>query len=146
MVLREQDKHFIASLYIALGVVFTWKGLWDGFYEIPYIASPWVFLFLGFAMLTISGVIFNEFDPFGGVEKAVQQVMRGMQAHRDKENFTLQYIDQAQKQKVTIPGSWLKKIEKGTLVIVPPQQKKEVFVPLHRISEVYYKGKLQWRL
>ena len=160
MVLREQDKHFLSSLYIAIAVIFTWKGIWDGLYEIPFLGdlscppilgnlescTPLVFLFLGFAMLTISGAIFKEFDPLGGIQKAVYKTLHSVQAHHDKKNFEFQYYDKAQKKSVKIPAKWVKKIEKGALVVVSPQQKQEIFIPLHRVTEVLYKGKRYWRL
>lgn len=145
MVLREQDKHFLSSLYIAIAVIFTWKGIWDGIYEIPY-TNPFVFLFLGFAMLTFSGAIFKEFDPLGGIQKAVQKTLHSVQVHHDKKNFEFKYYDKAQKKDVKIPAKWVKKIEKGALVAVPPHQKQELFIPMHRVTEVLYKGKQYWRL
>ena len=146
MVLREQDKHFLSSLYIAIAVIFTWKGIWEGIYNLPYIAHPFVFLFLGFAMLTLSGAIFKEFDPLGGIQKAVYKTLHSVQAHHDKKNFEFQYYDKAQKKSVRIPAKWVKKIEKGALVVVPPHKKEELFIPMHRVTEVLYKGKQYWRL
>lgn len=159
MVLREQDKHFLSSLYIAIAIIFTWKGIWDGLYEIPFLGdlscpsviqlescTPLVFLFLGFAMLTISGAIFKEFDPLGGIQKAVNKTLHSVTTHQDKKNFQFRYYDKAQKKYVAIPASWVKKIEKGALVVVSPQQKQEMFIPIHRVAEVLYKGKSYWRL
>ena len=146
MVLREEDKHFLSSLYAAVAVVFTWKGAWDGIYLIPYISDPYVFLFLGFAILTLSGLIFKEFDPLGGIQNAVNKTMHSINVHHDKKNFQFKYYDKEQKKYVTIPATWLKKIEKGTLVVMPPKQKQELFIPVHRVTEVQYKGKRYWRL
>lgn len=159
MVLREQDKHFLSSLYIAIAIIFTWKGIWGGLYEIPFLGklncpsfigletcTPLVFLFLGFAMLTISGAIFKEFDPLGGIQKAVNKTLHSVNSHHDKKNFQFKYYDKEQKKYATIPATWVKKIEKGALVVVSPQQKQEVFIPIHRITEVLYKGKSYWRL
>src|SRR3989344_5995610 len=150
--LHEQDKHFLSSLYIAIAVILTWKGLWSCIYEIPFIANlecnilgpycgSFVFLFLGFSMLTLSGAIFKEFDPLGGIQKAVNKTLHSVQAHHDKKNFEFKYYDKAQKKDVKIPAPWVKKIEKGALVVVPPHQKQELFIPVHRVTEVLYKGK-----
>jgi len=153
MVLREQDKHFLASLYIAVGVVFTWKGLWDGSYAvfgffpvIPEASIPWILLFLGFSMLTVSSLIFNEFDPLGGIKRGVTKTLHSLQARQDKKNFSLHYYDEAQKKEQSIPASLIKKIEKDALVVVMPHEKKELFIPLHRIKEIRYKGERYWRL
>ena len=159
MVLREQDKHFLSSLYIAIAIIFTWKGIWGGLYEVPFLGdlscpsfigletcTPLVFLFLGFAMLTISGAIFKEFDPLGGIQKAVNKTFHSVTTHHDKKNFQFKYYDKSQKKYVIIPALWVKKTEKGALVAVPPQQKQEIFIPMHRITEILYKGKSYWRL
>src|SRR3990167_6777661 len=130
MVLREQDKHFLSSLYIAIAIIFTWKGIWDGLYEIPFLGqlscpsfisletyTPLVFLFIGFAMLTLSGAIFKEFDPLGGIQKAVNTTLHSIHIHHDKKNFQFQYYDKTQKKYIRIPAPWVKKIEKGALVV-----------------------------
>lgn len=158
MVLREQDKHFLSSLYIAIAVIFTWKGIWDGLYEVPFLGdlscpgnisletcTPLVFLFLGFAMLTISGAIFKEFDPLGGIQKTVNKTIHSVTAHHDKKNFQFKYYDKSQKKFLTIPADHVKKIEKGALVVVPPHHKQEIFIPIHRLTEILYKGKRYWR-
>ncbi len=150
MVLREEDKHFLSSLYIAVAIIFTWKGIWEGIYKInlhlPEPAYPFVFFFLGFAMLILSGAIFKEFDPLGGIQKAVYTTLHTIQMHHDKKNFQFKYYDKEQKKYVIIPATWVKKIEKGALVAVPPHQKQELFIPIHRVKEVLYKGKRYWRL
>ncbi len=159
MFLREQDKHFLSSLYIAVAVIFTWKGIWDGLYEIPFLGSldcpaiinlesctPLVFLFIGFAMLTFSGLIFKEFDPLGGIQKTVSKILHDIQVHPEKKHFRIRYYDKTQKKTITIPAEWIKKIEKNALTVVPPGKKQEIFVPLHRVTEVLYNGKRYWRL
>ena len=129
MALREQDKHFLSSLYIAVAIIFTWKGIWEGIYEIPFIGSlscpesvvnifgledcsSLVFFFMGFAMLIFSGAIFKEFDPLGGIQKAVYKTLHSIQVHHDKKNFEFKYYDKTQKKEITIPALWVKKIEK----------------------------------
>ena len=150
MVLREEDRHFLSSLYIAVAIIFAWKGIWEGIYQIPLpyipeVAYSFIFFFLGFAMLTLSGAIFKEFDPLGGIQKAVYKTLHNIQIHQDKKNFQFRYYDKTQKRHLTIPASWVKKIEKDALVAVPPHQKQEVFIPIHRVTEVLYKGKRYWR-
>lgn len=144
MVLREQDKHFLWALYMAAAIVFTWKGLWTGIYEIPVLGDPFIFLFIGFAMLTLSGMVFREFDPLGGVEKGVNKTMQFVQSHPQKEEFVLIYRDKAQKKNVSVSASSLKGIEPETLIIQGTQE--EIFIPIHRVTEVRRQGKIFWRL
>lgn len=146
MKLREQDKHFLASLYAAIAIIFAWKGLWEGIYSIPYIGDPLVFLFIGFAMLTFSGLIFKEFDPLGNIQKASLNAIRSVNNHKDKKNFTIKYYDKVRKKKVSIPAEKIRKIERGALIITHPDKREEVFVPLKRVTEILYKGKKYWRL
>ena len=79
--LREQDKHFLWSLLAAMGIIFVWKGLWEGLYEIPYLGDPWVALFVGLTMLTLSGLIFREFDPLGSLDKSVNKITTHVKNH-----------------------------------------------------------------
>ena len=150
MMLREQDRHFLVSIYSGITIIFIWKGLWEGLYKIPFVPEafldPWVFLFLGFAMLTFSKVIFKEFDPLGGVEKAVNKVMHYVQHHPNREDFEIHYRDEEQKKKYALKGAHLRGVERGTLVLKHHQKQEEVFVPTHRVTEVFYKGKVYWRL
>lgn len=145
MVLREQDKHFLWALYMAVGIILTWKGLGDGIYELPpVINDPFIFLFIGFTMLTISGVVFHQFDPLGGVEKAAHKVMQFVQAHPQKKEFTIVYRDKAQKKNVPVTAERLLKVEEGALVIQGEQE--ELFIPIHRVTHILYQGKHYWRL
>jgi len=145
VVLREQDKHFLSSLYAAIAVIFAWKGIWEGIYEIPY-SDPFIFLFIGFAMLTLSGAIFKEFDPLGGVEKAVNKTMRSIFRHPEKEKFKLHYYDKNLHKNIVIDAKRIKDVEKDAIIVMQEDGKGEIFIPFHRIKSVYYKGKEYWRL
>ncbi|MEW5897005.1 MAG: RNA repair domain-containing protein [Nanoarchaeota archaeon] len=145
-ILREQDKHFLWSLYAAISLIFIWRGLWSGIYKIPYIGDPWVALFIGFAILTFSGIIFKEFDPLGGVEKAVNQEMQNIQKHPNKKHFTIKYHDKEQKKHINIDASLLKGVEKKALIVKHSTKQQEMFIPFHRITEIEYKGKTYWKL
>lgn len=154
MVFREQDKHFLWSIFAGAGVILAWRGIWEGllYYVpeeilgLPYLADPWVFLFIGLAMLTFSGMIFKEFDPLGGVEKSVQKVIHFVHNAPNKNEFTIKYHDKEQKKDLLFKADELKHIEKNTLVIEQPNSSQELFVPLHRVTEVIRNGKVYWRL
>lgn len=143
MVLREQDKHFIWSILAATGLIFVWKGLWEGLYEIPYIGDSWVALFIGFALLTFSGLIFKEFDPLGSLETSISKIVHHVRTHPKKHEFCIKYYDKIRKKDVVIRAGDIRKVEKGSLIIKGQQ---EIFIPTHRIKEVSYKGKTYWRL
>ncbi|MBU0457356.1 MAG: hypothetical protein ABH824_04960 [Nanoarchaeota archaeon] len=146
MKLREQDKHFLWSLYAAVSIIFIWKGIWEGIYKIPYIGNPWVFLFIGFTMLTFSGIIFKEFDPLGGMEKAIGKKILSFRDHPDKKHFKIKYYDKKMKKDIVISADMLKSVEKKFLVFKHSKKQQEVFIPFDRLKEVEYKGKTDWRL
>jgi uncharacterized protein (UPF0248 family) len=153
MVLREQDKHFLWSIIAAVGVILAWRGIWEGMYYIleeifnlPFLADPWVFLFIGFAMLTFSGIIFKEFDPLGGIEKSTQRMIHFVHSHPKKDDFEIKYLDKSLKKEHIFRADKLKHIEKSALVTEHPKGKQELFIPMHRVTEVVYKGKTYWRL
>ena len=144
--LREQDKHFLWSLYAAIAVIFTWKGLWEGLYKLPYIGDPFIFLSIGLFMLTLSGVIFKEFDPLGGVEKTVNKILHFVYNHPGRRDFSIMYKDKAGKKDVVVNADRLRGFEKGALVMEHERRKEEFFLPVHRVTEILYKGKTYWRL
>lgn len=152
MVLREQDKHFLWSLFVAVSVILMWKGIWEGMYEIPtqlgypQFSDPFVFLFLGFVMLTFSGIIFKEFDPLGSLDKSANRMMQYIHNHPHKHEFTIKYYDKSQKKEFLINAERLKHIEKGTLVIEHPNGRQELFIPLSRVTEVQRQGKPYWKM
>ncbi|MFA6461906.1 MAG: RNA repair domain-containing protein [Candidatus Woesearchaeota archaeon] len=146
MILREQDKHFLWSLTAALGVILVWKGLWEGWYEIPAIGNEWVALFVGFAILTFSGIIFKEFDPLGSLDKSTNRVAHFITGHPHKNLFEIHYHDKILKKDVIVRAERIKHVERGSLVVEHENNGQEVFIPLHRINEVMYKGKTYWRL
>ncbi len=145
--MREQDKHFLWSIYAAMAIVFIWRGLWESLYEIPLIGNnPFALFAIGFAMLTLSGVIFKEFDPLGGIEKSINKTLHLVQTHPHKDDFVIKYKDKNQKKEVTIHASRLRSIERGALVVQHHQRKEELFVPTYRVTEILYKGKTYWKL
>lgn len=146
MKIREQDKHFLWSLFAAIGVIFVWKGLWEGIYEIPYIGDPWVALFIGLTMLTFSGLIFREFDPLGGVEKSVKSTVEKIKKHPKKEDFLLKYYDKSTKKEMAVNAKDFKRMEENMLIFKHKTKKQEVFIPLQRITEIIHNGNTYWRL
>ena len=145
VVLREQDKHFLWSLLAAFGVIFVWKGLWEGLYEIPYISNPWVALFIGFAMLTLSGMIFREFDPLGSIDKSITKTLQYITNHPRRHEFEIGYTDKFKKNPIRVNAGKIRHFEKGSLVI-NDKNNQEVFIPAHRVVEVLHKGETYLRI
>ena len=142
--LRESDRHFLFSLLIGIGVIFCWRGVWEGSMEIPVLDNVWVALFLGLIILTFSGIIFKEFDPFGGLEKSTLRIMHAIHHHPQRKKFTIFYHDRFKKKNIGMKASSIHNIEKN--VISFRIQGKEVFIPVHRVRELQKSGKIIWRL
>lgn len=151
MILREQDKHFLWSLFVALSVILVWKGIWEGMYELlewgglGYLADPFVFLFIGFIILTFSGIIFREFDPLDGMDKAANRIMHHIHNHSRRHEFKIKYYDRNQKKHFGIKGDALRQVERGTLIVEHENGRQEDFIPIHRVEEVLHKGKSYWK-
>ena len=147
MILREQDKHFLWSLFVAIGVIFVWKGLWEGLYEIPYLGDSWVALSLGLSMLTFSGLIFKEFDPLGNLDKSIKKMLRIVVSHPHRQQFKLKYHDEHLKKDILINASEIASIEKQSIILKRGKGvKQEFFIPGHRVTEIVHQGKTFWRL
>ncbi|MBI4453170.1 DUF504 domain-containing protein [Candidatus Woesearchaeota archaeon] len=144
MPMRESDKHFLWSLYYAVGIILIWKGIWEGIGSLPLLELPFVSLFVGLVMLTFSGLLMREFDPLGGLEKGVQNMLHGIHHHPQKEEFTISYFDNKKNKEVKIEAHKLKLIEKNVLSF--HDKGKEVFIPMHRVRRIHRKGKEVWRL
>jgi len=146
MVMREQDRHFLWSLYFGVGVIFVWKGIWESFYEIPYIDNPWVLLFIGLTMLTLSGIIFKEYDPLGNIDKSVAKMISFVHHHPHKEEFKIIYHDKEKKKDMVIGADKVRQVEKKYFVVKKEGEQKEGFIPSHRLVEIKHKDKTYWRL
>jgi uncharacterized protein (UPF0248 family) len=131
-------------MFVATGVILFWKGLWEGVGSLPVLDNAWVDLFVGAVMLTLSGVIFSEFDPLGGIEKGALKTMNFVHQHPMKHEFLIKYFDSIKKKVVELEARHIKHIEKN--VIVVHKGGKESFIPIHRVRSVHRKGELIWKL
>ena len=144
MVATEDLKKYFWYVFGTIGVVFFWAGVWDGLGNIhPIIANPWLSLGLGIILLGLSGIIFKDANPLWEVEKPVKTQAKKVYRHPQKHEFHFKYEDHLKKKELTIPAGKLQRIEKEFLVFL--DQGKEVFVPLHRVTEILHKGKTHWK-
>ena len=142
--LREQDKHFLWSIFGATGIILFWKGIWEGIGGLPYIEEPWVSLFIGLSMLTFSGLIFKEFDPLGSLEKSTLKILHQIHNHPQKHQFHLKYHDKLKNKDILIKGNQIRHIEKNH-IIIEHQNGQEFFLPIPRIKEILHQNKTYWK-
>ena len=139
----EDFKKYFWYLFGTLGVVFFWAGVWDGLGQLPIIKIPWLSLVLGITMLSLSGILLKGANPLWEPEKPVSAEAKKVHRHPRKHEFHFRYEDHVQKKEMTIHAGKLSRIEKEFLVFV--DKGKEVFIPLHRVTEILHKGKTHWK-
>ncbi len=142
--MRERDKHFLLALLSATGIILFWRGIWEGVGALPLLESPWVSLFVGALILTMSGILFSEFDPLGGIERSTMKVLHMMRNHPDRHEFSIKYLDNARKKVTELSAKSMRHIERNNIIF--HQKGREVFIPVHRIRSVHRKGKVIWKL
>lgn len=143
--LRETDKHFLVSMFVVTGVILFWKGIWEGPGYLPVLNNPWVDLFIGAVILTVSGMIFSsEYDPLGGLEKGALKMINSVHNHPQKHEFSIKYFDNKKNAVIELQAKGIKQIEKNMIIF--HDKEKEIFIPVHRLRSVHRGGKTIWKL
>lgn len=144
MLTAEDLKKYFWYVFGLIGVVFFWAGVWDGLGRIhPLVSNPFVSLVIGITMLGLSGVIFKDANPLWEIEKPVKSEARKVHQHPLKHEFHFKYQDRVKNKELLLHAAKLKRIEKDFLVFF--DKGKEVFIPLHRVTEILHKGKTHWK-
>ncbi|MBS3112852.1 DUF504 domain-containing protein [Candidatus Woesearchaeota archaeon] len=143
--ISEHDKHYVQALIVLTGAIFFWRGIWDVGYLIPYLENPFVSMFIGLTILTLSGAIFTEFDPFSSKMHHTLELLNNLLSYKHLKNkkYTINYFDEYKKQMISIPHHNISKLEHQTLVI--RKKDKEEFIPVHRIREIREGDKIIWK-
>ena len=144
MEMKQLMRKYFWALFGAIGMIAFWAGIWEGVGYLPYLENPWISLVIGLTMLISSGYLFKEFDPIEEMEVAATKVLHMVKKHPSKHEFSITYSDKISGKRHNISGSSLKDIEKNVLVLAKKGE-KEIFVPLHRITEVFRKNKSFWK-
>lgn len=139
----EDVKKYFWYLFGTIGVVFFWAGVYDGLGYLPIIEKPLVSLIVGIAMLSLSGVLLKGANPLWEPEKPVKTAAKKVHRHPQKHEFHFKYEDKVKNKDILIHAHKLQRIEKEFLVFL--DQGKEVFVPMHRVTEIMHKGKTHWK-
>lgn len=143
MVAEEDIKKYFWYIFGIIGVVFFWAGTWDGVGNIGPLQNPLYIFVVGVVLLGLSRVILKDANPLWEIEKPVKSEAKKVHRHPQKNEFHFKYEDHVKKKELTIHAGKLKRIEKEFLVFL--DQGKEVFVPLHRVTEILHKGKTHWK-
>ncbi len=139
MITSEELKRYLWYFFGVLGVVFFWAGVWDGLGNISFLQNPLFSLMVGIAMLLIGGLV-RKADKVKKQELVARGVLHHVHIHPQKQEFHIKYHDKIKKKDVLFRADKLDRIEKGFLVFVE-KGKEEIFVPIHRVTEVLHRGK-----
>lgn len=143
LTLSQTDKRYLSALIVIMGIILFWRGLWDALYFIPIIENPFVSLFLGLLIMTLSGVIFQEFDPLRReVEKSIELLNEVVSRKHAKDKYEVVYFDEILGRTRSVGHHLIKKME-HTFVVVEDKG-KEFFIPVHRIRKIKQNNKVIW--
>ena len=141
--ITSTDKQYLAALVVIIGIVIFWRGIWDTLYLIPIVENPFVSLFIGLLIITLSGVIFKEFDPLSRKTAKTMEILNEMVSRKGKKDgYEILYLDEKKKSALPVSNSKIKKMEHNFLVI--EEKDRELFIPVHRIQKIKQDGKTIW--
>jgi len=139
MLSREEGQRYLWYFFGVLGVVLFWAGVWDGVGNLGFLENPLFSLIAGIILLFVGGII-RKTDQVNQQELAAHNLLRQVHRHPQKRDFHLKYFDKLRKQEVLVGGEQLHHLEKGFLVLLE-KGGKELFIPIHRVTEVLHQGK-----
>jgi len=102
-----------------------------------------VSFFLGLLILTLTGYIYREFDPFGQRTSKILKLLHNVSTAKKEEGYAVHYYDELSKQHHRIEPENIKRIEHNTIIL--EKNGKEFFVPIHRISRIHKKNEVVWK-
>lgn len=143
MALTENDKQFLLSLLYAGAIILFWRGIWVIADFTPVLKNGFVSFFLGLLVLTLTGYIYKEFDPFGQKTSKILRLLHNVAAAKKEEGYAIEYHDAIGKHDHKIPNSSIKRVEHNFLVV--EQNGHELFIPVHRINKVHKKSEVVWQ-
>ena len=139
MISLEEIKKYFWYLFGVMGIVFFWSGTWDGLGNLWLLQNPIISFIVGIILLGLSGVIFKEANPLWEIENPVKTQAKKVHHHPQKHEFHFKYEDHVKNKELLLHAQNLQRIEKEFLVFL--DKGKEIFVPLHRVTEILHKGK-----
>ncbi|MBR9683786.1 DUF504 domain-containing protein [Candidatus Woesearchaeota archaeon] len=142
MVSRHKIKRYFWNAFGVMGMVLFWAGIWDGLGNLGFLVNPVFSLITGVSILFFASLIFKKVDFFKKTKKSIGELLDAVHHHKNKSEFTIKYHDKIKKKHHLLSAARIKKIEKSFLIL--KEKNKEIFIPMHRIKEILYKGKV-WK-
>jgi len=143
MQLSDSDKHFLVSLLYASGIIMFWRGIWGIADITPLLDNVFVSFFIGLLVLTLTGIIYREFDPLeqklGRISRLLEHIVSEKKAHE----YDIHYYDEILNKQQKVNAIHFRRMEYSYLVI--KKHEKEFFIPVQRVVQVCQKGKSIWK-
>jgi len=140
----DEDKAYLLILVYLFGIVFLWRGVWEASDRLPLIKNPWVSLFVGLLILTLTGYIFKEFDPLAQKMSRLTKSLHNIVGEIGRGASTeLHYYDSLKKKHMQLKTHNIKRVENNFVVF--EEDGKEHFLPIHRITKIHHKGKIVYQ-
>ncbi len=142
--LREEDRQFLYSLLYATGIILFWRGVWEVSYELPLLRNVYFALFVGLFILTITGYMYREFDPFSRRLHKIGRLLHDVVSLSKRGvPHEIYYYDEVGKHHHKILPHKIKKIEHDFIIF--EEKGHEVFIPVHRITRIHKGKEVIWK-
>ncbi|VVB81798.1 Uncharacterised protein [uncultured archaeon] len=142
--LREEDIQFLYSLLYATGIILFWRGIWGIADFTPLLKNVYFCFFVGLLILTLTGYMYKEFDPFSQRYRKIQKLIHNVVSlTRQGQPHEIYYYDEVGKHDHKLLPGKIKRIEHDYIVI--DEKGHEQFIPMHRISRVHKGKQVIWK-
>lgn len=137
--LRDEDKKYLYALLYATGIILFWRGIWEVSYEIPLLENVYFVLFVGLFILTITGLIYREFDVLGQRTFNLSKLFDDIIIEKARGNYyEIFWFDEFKGHEHKIHSKYIRKVEMEFLVL--EFEGHDAFIPLSRVIRIT-KGK-----
>jgi len=142
--LRDEDRQFLWTLFYATGIILFWRGVWEISYELPLLKNVYFCFFVGLLILTLTGYMYKEFDPFTQKGHRITRLLREIVSlHKRGKMHEIFYFDDVGGHEHRLNPSKIIKIETDYLTY--NEKGHEVFVPLHRVLRIHKGKEMIWK-
>lgn len=143
--IREEDKLYLHSLFYGIGVILFWRAIWEVSSVLPLLKNSFFTLFVGLAVLTLTGYIFHEFDPLSKKMHSIGKNLNDAVNRAEKgEKLIVHYLDKTARQEYAVDAAAIKRIEHDIFVYI--HKGREYFVPTNRVTSIHKGKKIVWKL
>ncbi len=143
--IREEDKLYLHSLFYGIGVILFWRAIWEVSSVMPLLKNSFFTLFVGLAVLTLTGYIFHEFDPLSRKMHSIGKNLNyAVNRAEHGEKIVVYYHDKTARREYPVDAASIKRVEHDIFVYV--HGGREFFVPTNRVMSIRKGKQVIWKL